>query len=120
MYFSCAAQDGYRKFYYPSGKISSEGNFVNDKPDGTWKSYYENGVLKSEGDRKNTILEGVWKFYDEKGHQSSEHHYSNNILKDQNFQNISHHNPVKSGGHMCTCVWCSRPFLCCLLKILSH
>jgi len=47
--FAQAPQDGPAKFYYPSGKLSSEGTMVKGKPDGYWKSYYENGQLKSEG-----------------------------------------------------------------------
>ena len=55
--------NGYQKFYYTSGKISSEGLLVNGKPDGYWKTYYEDGYLKSEGNRKNFELDSVWKFY---------------------------------------------------------
>jgi len=53
------------KFYYPGGKLSSEGTMREGKPDGYWKTYYENGVLKSEGNRKNFLLDSVWKFYDD-------------------------------------------------------
>ena len=60
-------KDGYIKFYYPNGNVSSEGNMKSGKPDGYWKSYYENGTMKSEGNRENFKLKGQWKFYDEKG-----------------------------------------------------
>ena len=56
--FQSFAQDekidpnGYNKFYYPNGNLSSEGRFENGKPEGYWKNYYENGNLKSEGNRK--------------------------------------------------------------------
>lgn len=59
--------NGYNKFYYENGKISSEGIMKNGKPDGYWKNYYKNGNLKIEGNRKNFLLDSVWKFYDEKG-----------------------------------------------------
>ncbi|HLG36239.1 MAG TPA: toxin-antitoxin system YwqK family antitoxin [Bacteroidia bacterium] len=59
-------KDGYVKFYYPNGNISSEGNMKSSKPDGYWKSYYEKGTIKSEGNRENFKLKGQWKFYDEK------------------------------------------------------
>jgi len=55
--------NGYNKFYYSNGQISSEGNLRNGKPDGYWKTYYDNGNLKSEGDRLDYELEGNWKFY---------------------------------------------------------
>ncbi|OQX76620.1 MAG: hypothetical protein B6D61_08520, partial [Bacteroidetes bacterium 4484_249] len=41
--------NGFNKFYYENGQISSEGNMRDGKPDGYWKTYYENGLLKSEG-----------------------------------------------------------------------
>jgi antitoxin component YwqK of YwqJK toxin-antitoxin module len=65
--FSQPAKDGYNKFYYDNGKVSSEGIMKNGKPDGYWKNYYENGKLKIEGNRKNFMLDSTWKFYDGKG-----------------------------------------------------
>lgn len=59
--------NGYNKFYYASGKISSEGLLKDGKPDGYWKTFYENGFLKSEGNRKNFELDSVWKFYSDSG-----------------------------------------------------
>ncbi len=59
--------NGYNKFFYENGKISSEGNFTNGKPTGLWKSYYPSGILKTEGTRKNDKLDSLWKFYDETG-----------------------------------------------------
>lgn len=58
-------QNGYVKFTYPNGKISSEGHMVNGKPDGFWKTYYVTGIVKSEGTRKNFLLDSVWIFYNE-------------------------------------------------------
>ena len=57
--------NGYNKFYYKNGVLSSEGNMINGKPEGYWKTYYENGNLKTEGGRKNFQLDSVWKFYSE-------------------------------------------------------
>lgn len=57
--------DGYNTFYYPNGKISSEGMMKNGKPDGYWKTYYVTGVLKSEGNRLNSLLDSTWVFYTE-------------------------------------------------------
>lgn len=59
--------NGYNKFYYENGKISSEGLMKDGKPDGYWKNYYKNGKVKIEGNRKNFLLDSLWKFYDEKG-----------------------------------------------------
>lgn len=59
-------ESGYVKLLYPNGKISSEGEMVNGKPDGFWITYYLNGVKKSEGNRRNFLLDSTWVFYDEK------------------------------------------------------
>ncbi|MBL7912507.1 MAG: hypothetical protein JNJ41_15710 [Bacteroidia bacterium] len=59
--------NGYNKFYYDNGAISSEGFMKDGKPEGYWKNYHKNGKLKIEGNRKNFQLDSVWKFYDEKG-----------------------------------------------------
>jgi antitoxin component YwqK of YwqJK toxin-antitoxin module len=60
-------KDGYTKFSYPNGKISSEGTIRQGKPDGYWKNYYEDGKMKSEGNRKDFELDSTWKFYNFKG-----------------------------------------------------
>lgn len=58
-------KNGFVKFYYPGGKLASEGTMRDGKPDGYWKTFYENGLIKSEGNRKNFLLDSVWKFYDD-------------------------------------------------------
>ena len=68
--------NGYNKFYYENGKISSEGLMKNGKPDGYWKNYYKNGKVKIEGNRKNFQLDSLWKFYDEKGRITKSINYS--------------------------------------------
>ncbi|NLA25431.1 MAG: toxin-antitoxin system YwqK family antitoxin [Bacteroidales bacterium] len=55
------------KFYYESGKISSQGIIKDNKPDGFWQTWYENGNLKSEGLRTNFLLDSIWNFYYEDG-----------------------------------------------------
>jgi len=62
----CAQEksDSIQRYYHANGKVSSEGQLVNGKPEGFWRTFYESGALRSEGDRRNTRLEGVWRFYD--------------------------------------------------------
>jgi len=60
-------KEGYQKFYYPNGKLSSEGTMKAGKPEGYWKSYYPDQKIKSEGSRKNFELDSTWKFYNEAG-----------------------------------------------------
>ena len=59
--------NGLNRFYYPNGKLSSEGWMKDGKPDGYWKSFYENGVLKSEGKRLYFQLDSIWSFYNTEG-----------------------------------------------------
>jgi antitoxin component YwqK of YwqJK toxin-antitoxin module len=59
--------NGYQRFYYKTGVVSSEGTMKTGQPDGYWRSYYENGKLKSEGNRKNMDLDSLWVFYNENG-----------------------------------------------------
>jgi uncharacterized protein len=67
------------QFFFPSGKLSSEGFMKNDQPDGYWKTYYENGNVKSEGNRENFMLNGSWKFYDETGKIVLDINYEQNL-----------------------------------------
>ena len=60
-------ENGYQKFYFPNGKIASEGLMRDGKPDGYWKTYNKNGSIKSEGSRKNFELDSIWKFYTAEG-----------------------------------------------------
>lgn len=87
-----SVENGYVKFYYPNGSVSSEGNMVNGKPDGYWKTYYVNGVIKSEGNRRNFLLDSVWIFYDEKGDTTEKISYllgkRNGYLYKYNVKNV--------------------------------
>lgn len=67
LYTQTSNPNGYNKFYYENGKISSEGWMKDGKPNGYWKNYHKNGKIKIEGNRKKFQLDSIWKFYDEKG-----------------------------------------------------
>ncbi len=69
--------NGYNKFYFDSGVVSSEGTLKKGKPEGFWKNYFLSGQLKSEGNRKNHLLDGYWKFYTEEGIVKEEIEYEN-------------------------------------------
>lgn len=91
--------DGFNKFYYAGGQVSSEGYMREGKPDGYWKTYWENGVVKAEGNRKNFELDSIWSFYDETGKTTLQISYVNgkkegirrtyreNELIEENFSN---------------------------------
>ncbi len=71
--------NGYNKFYYPNGTVSSEGMFKSGKPVGYWKSYYPDKTLKSEGNRKGDKLDSVWRFFDRKGRLTEVIDYKNGV-----------------------------------------
>jgi uncharacterized protein len=96
--------NGYQKFFYPNGSISSEGMMVKGNPDGYWKSYFENGRLKSEGNRKHFELDSTWKFYKEDGKIILEVEYKNgkkNGIKtttlDREITKENYRNDIKEG-----------------------
>jgi antitoxin component YwqK of YwqJK toxin-antitoxin module len=89
--------NGYNIFYYPNGKISSEGYMKNGKPDGFWKTYYPNGILKSEGNRKNTLLDSTWIFFNEKGDTLEIINYRNGK---KNGYNIKYNYEYDDSGHL--------------------
>ena len=73
---SVFSQDtAYREFYYPDGKVSSRGLFVNGQPDGFWEGFYPDGTFKSAGWRNNGKLDSVWRFFDPAGNRESEINY---------------------------------------------
>jgi len=59
--------NAFKKFYYANGICSSEGKYIDGKPNGFWINYYETGILKSNGNRKNNELDSTWNFYNENG-----------------------------------------------------
>lgn len=69
----------HQKYYYNSGKLSSEGNIENRLPVGVWKNYYESGTIKSEGEKTAGKSEGKWIFYTEKGQIEKEIEYAQNL-----------------------------------------
>ena len=52
---------------YAYGKLSFEGEFLNEMRNGNGKEYYKNGKLSYKGEYKNNLLNGKVKQYDEKG-----------------------------------------------------
>ena len=67
-----------KKFYFPTGELSSEGNLKNGKPDGKWINYYKNSKKKSIGFWKETLLDSTWLFYDSSGIITLKEEYKNN------------------------------------------
>ena len=64
------ANTGEWKYYYESGKLESEGYFVDDMPEGRWVWYYESGELKEEGSFHKGNRVAWWYQYDPDGNES--------------------------------------------------
>ena len=69
-------KDGYKKFKYENGQISSEGIIKNGLPEGYWISYYPNGIIKSEGNRNKNLLDSTWNFYNKYGNLTAKINYT--------------------------------------------
>lgn len=69
-------KDGYKKFYYENGQVSSEGTIKKGLPEGYWISYYPTGIVKSEGNRKRNLLDSTWTFYNKYGDIKSKINYT--------------------------------------------
>ncbi len=74
-----------QKYYYNSGKVSSEGTLENGVPAGKWRNYYESGILKSEGEKLAGKSTGTWTFYSPKGIKEKQITYREN-LKNGSYQ----------------------------------
>lgn len=59
-------------FYYKSGQISAEGNYIEDQKNGKWTHYHSNGKKSTEGLYKNGELDGKWVYWDKNGKVTSE------------------------------------------------
>ena len=68
-----------QKYYYNSGKISSEGSIENGLPSGMWRNYYESGTLKSEGEKIAGKSNGTWIFYSPEGIKEKQISYRENF-----------------------------------------
>jgi antitoxin component YwqK of YwqJK toxin-antitoxin module len=51
--------NGFRKVFYPSGKIAEEANYKNGKKEGSYKKYAENAVVLEETIYKNDEYDGL-------------------------------------------------------------
>jgi len=86
-------QNEFKRFFYPNGQLSSEGNMIDGKPDGYWRTYYVTGVLKSEGNRKNHLLDSIWLFYSQSADTLKKINYlygkKNGFYFTYNYENIN-------------------------------
>jgi antitoxin component YwqK of YwqJK toxin-antitoxin module len=82
---------GMVRSYYPSGQVSEEVTWIQNKKDGPWRQFYADGTIRLEscykndklhgsyemfytdntmkirGEYRDNLTNGTWSFYDEKG-----------------------------------------------------
>ena len=58
---------GVWKKYFPDGRLSQEGFYLNDTLMGDFKVFFLNGKLQMKGSYKNGLQNGFWLFYDSTG-----------------------------------------------------
>ena len=51
------------KFYYKSGRVMSEGNYLGHNKDSIWNYYNDNGIKYLEESYKNGVKDGVFRLY---------------------------------------------------------
>lgn len=66
------------KYFFPSGKVLSEENYVNGKLDGLLVNYYTNGKITEETYYKNGLKNGISKKYTDEGNLLEEVNYTAN------------------------------------------
>jgi antitoxin component YwqK of YwqJK toxin-antitoxin module len=65
--------------YFPDGKISTSGFYVNDTLQGSFQVYDVNGKLLMKGQYKNAMQDGLWQTYDSLGRVTKKVFYHNGI-----------------------------------------
>jgi len=70
--------DGFRKLYYPNGKLQITETYQNGVFQGNYQSFYENGQLQLEGEYIKNSMEGTWKGYYDSGELKEEVFFKNN------------------------------------------
>ncbi len=68
------------RFFFPSGKLKSEGKMDKKNRIGTWKYFYSNGkIILSTETYKNGLIDGITTIYDKNGNIIEETIYNNGI-----------------------------------------
>jgi antitoxin component YwqK of YwqJK toxin-antitoxin module len=71
--------DGYKTYYYVTGKKYSSGIVKDKKPDGAWTSWYENGQVNKKLIFKDGKKEGAYESWYENGKKNAEGQYKNDL-----------------------------------------
>lgn len=56
---ACEIENGWFRYYYPGGNISSYGRYVQGKKQGLWLGYHNNGMMKDSSFYENDHTRGI-------------------------------------------------------------
>ena len=70
-------QNVYKKYYYPSGSLREEGNYVDGKRNGLYQRWHENGQLMEEVNYVNEKMNGLYRIWHKNGQLMEEGNYVN-------------------------------------------
>ncbi|MGJ3233491.1 toxin-antitoxin system YwqK family antitoxin [Marivirga sp.] len=71
---------GMQTFYYESGAVQSQGEFLNGKEIGTWVYFHENGQKQLTGNFEDGKEVGLWEWYYETGELMQRGEYQNGLF----------------------------------------
>jgi len=90
---------GHWQYFYPSGELVDEGDYVMGAKQGTWKHYYRNSTVASIGNYVDNKKHGLWQFYREDNSPEAQGEF----LEDEQSGTWTYYFP---GGEICqTVVW---------------
>ena len=55
--------EGSWKYFYATGELKAEGEYLNGEKSGIWKYYYLEGNLEQKGNFKKSLASGEWSWY---------------------------------------------------------
>lgn len=56
-----------KQYFYPNGRLMSQGMLKNSKEDGIWKTWDEQGNLQVKGNFTNGVMDGDWEWFNTLG-----------------------------------------------------
>ncbi len=75
---SCKIKHGSFTEYYPTGRVKSQGMFINDREEGVWLRYHQNGMMRDSATYKQGQLAGLRLGWHETGDISDSCLFDNN------------------------------------------
>jgi antitoxin component YwqK of YwqJK toxin-antitoxin module len=73
---ACKIQNGWFRYFYSTGFVSSEGQYVNGKREGNWLSFHTNGVMKDSAFYINDKRTGIAMGWHNNGYMSDSSFYN--------------------------------------------